>query len=468
MCLLSSKLVSVGWVPDSESASKTSRLLVIALAIGASLIVAGVLIALLKPDPDEPSARAVNPAWAVGSPKGPVRFCSGDDVSGAQRRTQRDYNDRFQDSTATFDEASFVADSQHDLYLKLIEEGRDDCDVIYLDVIYMAEFADKNLLYDMTPYLTPARRADFDDQMIESAQHNGKLWGVPKQRDVGVLYYRADLENPPLSWQDVYQQAKSASATDRPGLRLPLGSFEGLTVVFLELAYAAGAPSIVTPDGERARIRGPQALAALKFLRDAKREGVIPDLEQQTDPGNLGVYELGRATFLRGWPFVASRLREDAGTGDSAGAQQARRAAAEKTAIIPLPPWQSRGDSIGILGGHELVIPKTAPNPAAAMRLIDFMASSGQVRKDEREDSQYPVLKAVADDLDVRHRKLIDAIKATTVIPRPAIPEYADVSTIISAGVKEIIDGPDDDDFAQEKLDEMHREVQKVLDQDSP
>ncbi len=104
MCRLPSKLVSVGWVPDSEPASKTSRLLVIALAIGASLIVAGVLIALLKPDPDEPSARAVNPAWAVGSPKGPVRFCSGDDVFGAQRRTQRDCNDRFQDSTATFDE----------------------------------------------------------------------------------------------------------------------------------------------------------------------------------------------------------------------------------------------------------------------------------------------------------------------------------------------------------------------------
>jgi len=141
-----------------------------------------------------------------------------------------------------------------------------------------------------------------------------------------------------------------------------------------------------------------------------------------------------------------------------------------------LPPWQSRGESIGILGGHELVIPKSAHNPAAAMRLIDFMASSGQVRQDEREDSQYPVLKAVADDLDVRHRKLIDAIKATTVIPRPAIPEYADVSKIITAGVKEIIDGPDDDhlaqekldEIAQEKLDEMQREVQKVLDQDSP
>ncbi len=87
---------------------------------------------------------------------------------------------------------------------------------IYLDVIYMAEFTAKNLLYDMTPYLTPARRADFDDQMIESAQHNGKLWGVPKQRDVGVLYYRADLETPPLSWQDVYRHAKRGYGQHKP------------------------------------------------------------------------------------------------------------------------------------------------------------------------------------------------------------------------------------------------------------
>ncbi|MCA1568924.1 MAG: extracellular solute-binding protein [Chloroflexi bacterium] len=455
-------------MPESAPASRMSRPLVIALAIGASLIVAGVLMWLLKPDDDAPSTTAVNAAWATGLPKGAVRFCSGTDVSGAQRRTQRDYNERFPDSVATFDEASFVADSQHDLYLKLIEQGRDDCDVIYLDVIYMAEFAAKDLLYDLSPYLTPARRAEFDDQMIDAAAHDGKLWGVPKQRDVGALYYRTDLEDPPLSWQHVYRQAKSRSATEKPGLRLPLGSFEGLTVVFLELAYAAGAPSIVTADGERARITGPSALKALKFLRDAKREGVIPDLNQQTDPGNLAVYELGRASFLRGWPFVASRLREDAGTGRTAGARQARQAAAENTDIIPLPPWEARGESIGILGGHELVIPRSAKNPSAAMRLIDFMTSDAQVRKDETEDSQYPVLKSVADDLDVRHRKLIDAIKATTVIPRPTIPGYAAVSTIISTGVKEIIDGPADDALAQDKLDEMHRDVQKVLDQDPP
>jgi multiple sugar transport system substrate-binding protein len=448
--------------PSRSRRVKPPRRLAIALMVGLAMVGAGLVVRFFK-DKDS-SEKIVRQEWAVNAPSGPVRFCSGDDVTGGQRRTERDYNRRFPGSTATFDEASFIADSQHDLYLKLIEDGKDDCDVIYLDVIYMAEFAANGLLYDMSPYLTPARQADFDDQMIESAKHDGELWGVPKQRDVGVLYYRSDLVHRPRSWQDVYRQARRRRPQEKPGLRLPVGTYEGLTVMLLELAYAAGAPPIISANGETVHIDEPQVLDALRFMRNAVRDGVIPDVEQQTDTGNLGVYELGRASFLRGWPFVASRLREDVRKGRDLSARRARQAAADNTKIVPLPPWGPRGESVAILGGHLLVIPRSAKNPSAALRLIDFMTSDGQVRKDEREDSQYPVLKVVANDLELRHRTLIDAIEDTTAIARPTIPEYADVSTIISAGVKKVLDGPADDQVLRDTLDQIERDVQEVLD----
>jgi ABC-type glycerol-3-phosphate transport system substrate-binding protein len=195
---------------------------------------------------------------------------------------------------------------------------------------------------------------------------------------------------------------------------------------------------------------------------------VTPDVDQQTETGNLGVYELGRASFLRGWPFVRQRLRDDAGTGRQPRAKLARSRASDTTRIVPLPPWTEGGTSVGILGGHNLVIPTSARHPAAALRLIDFMTSDSQIRKDEREDSQYPVLKQVADDLDLRNRDLVSAINATTVVPRPVIAQYFEVSEIISREVKEVLDHPDDDDgLAQTKLAEIQRAVQDVLTKDA-
>jgi len=429
----------------------------IAVAIGAALVVAGSLI--VSSGSQEGSVLAASPAWLEKPPSGVVRLCTGGEVpSKSQLRSQIEYNRRFSDSKAVLVRTrTTAAVAPHDRYLR----NSDACDVMSLDVIYMAEFAARRLLYDMTPYLTADRRALFDDQILKTARYEDRLWGVPKRFDAGVLYYRADRVRAPRSWRDVYRQARRRSPDGLPGLRLPRGSSEGLTVVFLELAYAAGARPIVSPDGETADIDQPQVLKALTFMRDAIRDGVIPAAEP-TDRGTLDVYELGRASFIRGWPFVAARLRDDAGGG------RARRRTAVNTKIVPLPPWNPGGESIGVLGGHNLVIPRSARNPSAALHLIAFLTSIEQVRRDQRDGSQLPVLRGLADDAAPKNRALLSAIKATKVVSRPSIPRYAAVSRIISDGVEAALDGPADLSSSRDALRTIDREVQRVLDSGSP
>ena len=66
-----------------------------------------------------------------------------------------------------------------------IEKGQ--CDVVYLDVIYMPEFASKGLLRDMSEYLDSREGAEiYDDRMMRTVAYEDKLWGVPKQLDGGV------------------------------------------------------------------------------------------------------------------------------------------------------------------------------------------------------------------------------------------------------------------------------------------
>jgi multiple sugar transport system substrate-binding protein len=400
----------------------------------------------------------VDPSWLDDPPRGSVTFCAGEDVSASHRRSLRDYNlKRAPLSRATFEESSFTADAQHGQFLKALVRGSNGCDVIYLDVIYTAEFAARGLLYDMTPYFeTGGRRERFDPRAMQTARYDGRLWGVPKQLDAGVLYYRADRVPKPRSWQDVYRRARPGRG-ELPGLRLQRGAFEGTTVVLLELAYSAGARPIVSADGKSAALDQPQVLEALTFLRNAVRDRVTPDV-QQTDLGNLSVYERGRATYLRGWPFVAARLRDDAGT------DPVRRATAAGTAITALPPWKAGGNSVAVLGGHNLVIPRSAGNPSAALHLIAFLTSASQVRKDVEEDSQVPVLKGLTNEPGLGNGSLLSAIQKTDVIARPSIDNYAAVSQIISRGVTAILDGPAARSSIRARLREMQRDVQSELD----
>jgi maltose-binding protein MalE len=154
--------------------------------------------------------------------------------------------------------------------------------------------------------------------------------------------------------------------------------------------------------------------------------------------------------------------------GKTAQTRRARRTTANNTKIVSLPPWKPGGESVGVLGGHDLVIPRSAHNPSAALRLIAYLTSEAQVRKDEQEASQYPVLKTVANDLDPTHPQLIRAIKYTNVKLRPPIPEYATVSRIISTGVEAALNRPADDAFADDKLRAIDRDAQRVLDSGPP
>jgi multiple sugar transport system substrate-binding protein len=434
-----------------------NRKLAAALVVGLALIVAGLLLASRH---DGHEDKVVDAAWATRSPSGRVRFCSGEDVTGMYTGWAKEYTDTFQPSVATFAPggSEFANVQAGDL---LQDAEGHQCDVIDLDVVYMKEFISKHLLYDMTPYLKP-RAGEFNRDIMRTVRSDGRLWGVPKELNVGTIYYRSDLVQPPKTWSDIKRQAKPGNPA-LPGLRLPVGDYEGLTVVFLDLAYAAGAQPIVSANGRTAHIKQRQVLEALRFLQDAHKSRVIPDVELQSEEGNIRAFERGRAKFLRGWPNAAWHLKSD---GPPTGTtSQTRAAVADNTKITSLPPWTPNGDSVAVLGGTDLVIPATAPHPAAALRLIAFLTSRAQVREDETQYAQFPVLDAVAAEPHPAYPKLIDAIKqTTTLVLRPSIPEYRDVSKIISSCVKAVIDRDGQQRADSSELATIQRKVQDVLD----
>jgi multiple sugar transport system substrate-binding protein len=392
-------------------------------------------------------AKVIDPALADEA-TGTVSYCTGKDTSGAQRASVRAFNERFgeQGLTARLVEFPTSADQQRTQFIQRQQAGSGDCDVFYSDVIWTAEFASQKWLYDLTP-IVEARAGEFIPSTLETTRFDGKYWGLPKQTDAGFLYYRTDqIDRAPGTWQEVYDLAERENGIVYQGAR-----YEGLTVDFLEIAFANGG-RVLAEDGRSAVFDSPENVEALQFMVDGIREGAAPRaVVTYMEEESRRAFQSGDATFMRNWPYAyalarrpGSRIRGD-------------------FAVMPLPTFAGAGRA-GILGGHNLVISAHAKNPGGALELIQFLTSPAAMKRDAVEYSLAPALRQTYDDRDVR-RALPFAAELERAVqqaePRPVTPVYPQVSQAIYENVYRALTGKTTPENALRQAD---REIEQALD----
>lgn len=80
----------------------------------------------------------------------------------------------------------------------------------------------------------------FNPRTLELARINGNLYGIPRNLDVKLLYYRTDLmDAPPASWEELLEEAARLRSGDLYGFAFP-GKESGLFGHFFELHAMAG------------------------------------------------------------------------------------------------------------------------------------------------------------------------------------------------------------------------------------
>jgi len=345
------------------------------------------------------------------------------------------------------------ATQQFNLFSAREREHSDLCDVFYSDVTWTAEFAHNGWLYDLSPYVKP-RLGGYVPAMRKAALFDGRYWGVPKQADAGLLFYNTDtVRTPPTTWQQLYRQAEQPPG-DR--LRYQGRAYEGLTVNFLELAYAAGATDIITPD-HKAHINQPQAIAALQLMVDGIKDGAAPrDVLTQVEEDNLQAFaQSGRsgADFMRNWPYIYAKLKNSRRYADIAG----------HVGVSPLPRWGERRPA-SVLGGHILVISAFTKNPGAALKLVDYLSSRAVIKRDAVEFGLAPALAGLWKDPDVQAAlPVFDDLKRAVynARPRPITPHYQKISQAIYTSVNDALTG---DITPKEALDTANDAIQQALD----
>jgi multiple sugar transport system substrate-binding protein len=388
-------------------------------------------------------AKVVDPASMEGA-KGEITFCTGKDTTGSKTAGVKEFNAQNPEITVKLLEFPESADEQRNQFVTRQEARSDECDVFYSDVIWTAEFAIQKWLYDLTPYVE-SRRDEFIESTFETATYQDKIWGVPHKTNAGFLYYRTDqVDQDPQTWQEVYELA-----AQNDGIAYQGASYEGLTVNFLELSFAAGG-KILSEDGSKAEIDSPENLKALQFMVDGIKNGAAPKAvtTYMEEPARRA-FEAGRVTFLRNWPYVYATANR-------------AKATKGKFKVIPFPTFEG-GDTAGILGGANLVISTFSTNPGASLKFIDYMTSEGRQSEDVVKFSDASPLNAVYEDPAVQKAQpFADELKTAVEnsLSRPVSPVYPQISQAIYKNVNQALSGQMG---PEEALQKAQTEVEQAL-----
>jgi multiple sugar transport system substrate-binding protein len=373
---------------------------------------------------------------SMDNAKGNVTYCTGKDTSGDLKQGVAEFNKANPGLTVKLLEFPESADEQRSQFIQRQRAKSSDCDGMESDIVWTAEFASQKWLLDMTPYVE-SRKDEFIPSTLSTVDYEGKIWGVPRATDAGLLYYRKDkVKQVPPTWQDVYKDAKAEGGIVYQGL-----AYEGLTVNFLELAFAAGG-KVLSDDGKKSVIDSPENLKALQFMVDGIKDGAAPKavttyMEEQA----RRAFESGTPAFERQWAYAYA-------LGNMKGSK-----IKGKFDVAPYPAWEGGGKA-AVLGGHNMVVSTYSKNPGGILKFIDYMTSEKRITKNAIKFSKTPTLKATFEDPAVKKvLPFIDQLRQSLELAkaRPVSPVYTQISQAIYKNVNDALSGSTDPKAALKK-----------------
>jgi multiple sugar transport system substrate-binding protein len=352
-----------------------------------------------------------------------------------------------------------------------------DLDVFFLDVIWPPEFVARGYLLDLSDRFTPGERKNFFPGPLSADTVGGRVYAVPYNIDMGLLFYRKDLLEkyhfkPPATWGELLKQVDAIikgegdANPDLIGYAGQFDKYEGLVCNVLEFIKSKGG-SFLDENG-RPAVDSPADIEAIRFIRDElihnpehprrASDYLLTAKEQET----RDIFARGDAVFLRNWPETWGILND-----------ASRSKVAGRVGMAPLPAFEG-GKPAATLGGWQLGIASYSKHPDLAWKFISFMTRDDVQRDLAIQKGQTMARMTIYDD-----PKLIKAMPhfaiegpwgsplrraAQVAVPRPRSVRYNAVSERIQTIVHDAIRDPDSDIPALMKQlsGELEDEIQKA------
>jgi multiple sugar transport system substrate-binding protein len=311
-----------------------------------------------------------------------------------------------------------IADQQRELLVRRLAAEDDDIDLMSLDVIWTAEFAQAEWILPWEGERRAAAEEDKLDGPLETVRWEDQIWAIPHTSNTQLLWYRKDrVDTPPedFTWDEMIDQA----VENGTAVEVQAAQYEGL-VVWINALIAGAGGQIVNEQGDAAVDDSARRAAEIESKlanSPAAPPGMSTNREDQARQG----FESGRSDYQINYSFIYPSA-------------EAIEGFQEKIGWARYPRTDKDTPSAPPLGGFNIAVSAYSNNPDLAFEAAECLASPENQALHAELGGLPPTTESVYDDPKVQEafpfadllRESIDNAGA-----RPVTPAYSDISLAI-------------------------------------
>ena len=328
-----------------------------------------------------------------------------------------------------------------DRYSRILESAAaadPGLDLILVDLIWVADFAEKGIIDPLPPALDRRVKDGIISKIYSAFEYGGRLWALPFHIDFQMLYAnRDDLERigaagPPRTLEEMVRMARKARAMGI--VKYPFfDSWRQQEVLTCEFTWMVGAfgGSLVDHDG-RISCTSPAARRALDFMAGLLEEGLMNPYSLESEENFVSeVFCAGDCMFTTNWGFMIRLLSRN----DQPGIGQ--------WTVSPIPVSEKVSadgkETSSICGFEGLTVLSRSRHKAEAWRFARYLASP---EFQGRHLEFMPVWKEVWDREEAGKEDPFLAVKQRQISGlqyRPVHPQYRKISAILQHWISQAL-----------------------------
>jgi len=325
-----------------------------------------------------------------------------------------------------FQELPARATDQREQLVRRLAANDSSIDIVGMDVIWTAEFANAKWVEPFPDAQRPALTDGVLQGPVASGTYQGKLFAAPFTSNTQLLWYRNDLvpaPPPDFTWQQMIDQAVALGKS----IQIQGARAESLNVTFNSLLESGGGHFLDNPDaGKDATVSVAQAPteAALTVLHNlADSPAANPSLNTAEEDSSREAFEKGDSVYEINYPFIYPSAAESTAVPDL----QKKLGFARFPRVYPNVPSRPP------LGGFNLSVGASSPHKDLAFQAIQCIRQPANQLFAAQQGGNPPTTSAVYDQLTTAQYPFKELLRESIndAAPRPVSPAYNDLSLAV-------------------------------------
>ncbi len=298
-------------------------------------------------------------------------------------------------------------------------ESENAPDVIEVGNTQVAQYADTELLYDLT--LESVRDLGHEEWLpglAEPGSIDGSQFGIPWYAANRVVVYhkdlfeRAGIEEPPKTREQWLEDTEKINRTGAQGIYLAGQDWYTLS----GFIWDEGGDLAVERNGEWVGVLDtPAALRGMAFYKKLQALGSGPRDADEENPPQAGVFAQGEVAQIIATPGAAAAIEER------------NPALASRLGFFPIPGKSADKPCAVFTGGSDLVVPVNARERAAAIDVVKALAGEKWQTDLARTMNYVPNKTSLASVVEGQEATAAMAAGAARGRATPNSPKWADV-----------------------------------------